>query len=120
MPSRNPLPPLVVPLFPAALERRIKALLATRLGREGTDEELAAYRQGLWVMARLLAHAAERITNALTPFPMSRTAIYARKSTESDDRQVQSLDAQLHWALTRCAELGPRFIHSHNQGRSTV
>ncbi len=37
---------------------------------------------------------------------MSRTAIYARKSTESDDRQVQSLDAQLHWALTRCAELG--------------
>jgi DNA invertase Pin-like site-specific DNA recombinase len=39
---------------------------------------------------------------------MSRTAIYARKSTESDDRQVQSLDAQLHWALTRCAELGLR------------
>jgi hypothetical protein len=66
MPSRNPLPPPVVPLFPAALERRIKALLATRLGREGTDDELAAYRQGLWVMARLLAHAAERIdTNAL-------------------------------------------------------
>jgi site-specific DNA recombinase len=35
-------------------------------------------------------------------------AIYARKSTESDDRQVQSLDAQLHWALTRCADLGFR------------
>ncbi|HYK01050.1 MAG TPA: recombinase family protein [Thermoanaerobaculia bacterium] len=37
---------------------------------------------------------------------MPRTAIYARKSTESDDRQVQSLDAQLHWALTRCADVG--------------
>ncbi|HEX8254624.1 MAG TPA: recombinase family protein [Thermoanaerobaculia bacterium] len=39
---------------------------------------------------------------------MPRIAIYARKSTESDDRQVQSLDAQLHWALTRCADLGFR------------
>src|ERR1043166_7508914 len=39
---------------------------------------------------------------------MSRIAIYARKSTESDDRQVQSLDAQLHWPLERCVHLGFR------------
>src|SRR5215212_4264490 len=69
MSSRNPLPPPVVPLFPAALEQRIKALLATRLGREGTDEELAAYRQGLWVIARLLAHAIERTRTHAQPHP---------------------------------------------------
>src|ERR1043166_975266 len=39
---------------------------------------------------------------------MSRTAIYARKSTESDDKQVLSLDAQLRWAKEMCAKLGIR------------
>lgn len=39
---------------------------------------------------------------------MSRTVIYARKSTESDDRQAASIESQLHWAVKRCAELGLR------------
>lgn len=36
---------------------------------------------------------------------MPSTAIYLRKSTESDDRQALSLDAQLRWALEACANL---------------
>lgn len=39
---------------------------------------------------------------------MSRAAIYARKSTESDDRQVLSLDQQLHWAMEACVKAGVR------------
>jgi len=37
---------------------------------------------------------------------MSRVAIYARKSTESDDRQVLSLPAQLAWARNVCRAHG--------------
>lgn len=39
---------------------------------------------------------------------MPRAAIYARKSTESDDRQVLSLDQQLHWAMEACVKAGVR------------
>ncbi|MBK9968422.1 MAG: recombinase family protein [Holophagales bacterium] len=35
-----------------------------------------------------------------------RAAIYVRKSTESDDRQVLSLSAQVVWAREACARLG--------------
>ena len=35
-----------------------------------------------------------------------RAAIYARKSTESDDRQCLSLSAQIEWAQQICARLG--------------
>jgi site-specific DNA recombinase len=39
---------------------------------------------------------------------MSRIAIYARKSTESDDRQVLSLPAQITWARDVCRQHGLR------------
>jgi site-specific DNA recombinase len=39
---------------------------------------------------------------------MPRAAVYLRKSTESDDRQVLSLDQQLHWAVEACAKAGIR------------
>lgn len=34
------------------------------------------------------------------------TAIYARRSTDSDDKQVLSLPAQLEWARMKCVDLG--------------
>ena len=37
---------------------------------------------------------------------MPRAAIYARRSSDAEDRQVQSLPAQLHWAQESCAHLG--------------
>jgi len=37
---------------------------------------------------------------------MARVAIYARKSSESDDKQAKSIEEQLAWARLKCAELG--------------
>jgi site-specific DNA recombinase len=37
---------------------------------------------------------------------MPRVAIYAHKSSESDDKQAKSIDEQLAWARLICAELG--------------
>jgi DNA invertase Pin-like site-specific DNA recombinase len=37
---------------------------------------------------------------------MPRAAIYVRRSSDSEDRQVQSLPAQIHWAREICARVG--------------
>ena len=37
---------------------------------------------------------------------MPRAAIYARRSTDAEDKQVQSLPAQLHWAREICGRNG--------------
>lgn len=49
---------------------------------------------------------------------MSRIAIYARKSSENDDRQVQSLPAQIDWARERCASLGEPNPVVYHEARS--
>lgn len=60
MPS-DPTPPApFVPPFSPELEQRIAMLLRKRLGREGSPEELAAYRQGLWAFATFVGSIIER------------------------------------------------------------
>jgi site-specific DNA recombinase len=53
---------------------------------------------------------------------MKNTAIYIRKSSESDDRQVLSLEAQLSWATEICERLGilqPRVFEDRQSAKTT-
>jgi len=49
---------------------------------------------------------------------MSRVAIYARKSSESDDKQAKSIEEQLAWARLKCAELGTPELLVYQEARS--
>lgn len=60
MPSDPTAPLPFVPPFSPELEQRIAVLLQRRLGREGSPEELVAYRQGLWAFATFVGSIIER------------------------------------------------------------
>lgn len=49
---------------------------------------------------------------------MSRIVIYARKSSESDDKQAKSIEEQLAWARDRAAELGDPNPPVYKEARS--
>lgn len=49
---------------------------------------------------------------------MPHIAIYARKSSESDDRQAKSIEDQLAWARSKCAELGELVPRTFQEARS--
>lgn len=49
---------------------------------------------------------------------MSRVAIYARKSSESDDKQAKSIEEQLAWASAKCRELGESNPRIYQEARS--
>lgn len=60
MPSKPPAPLPLVPSFAPELEARIAALLRRRLGRDGTAEELAGYRQVLFALATFIGNVIDR------------------------------------------------------------
>lgn len=61
-----PLPHVVPPSFSPQLEREIRIALAERLGRDGTADEIRAYRQLVWT----IAIGIDAITSAHTPPPV--------------------------------------------------
>lgn len=59
--SHDPEPQPFIPPFSRKLEERISKLLAKRLGRPGTEEELANYRQALWAFAKFANSLIEEV-----------------------------------------------------------
>lgn len=65
-----PLPIAAPDAFAPDIERELPALLAKRLGREGTAEELQQYRQLLWAFAIAL-RALDRVDDTSPSDPPS-------------------------------------------------
>jgi hypothetical protein len=66
----RPPPKPTIPAFPAELNARLRVTLKERLGRDGTEEELEAYHQGMWAIATLLSRTVDGMSEKKTDTPL--------------------------------------------------